>query len=82
MSQYMEVIIYVYLRKIQFRELLNKYSRWSRSRANVTAPAKYPGSGSETLVPGYANVVSLKKKLTMVSSGISSMKHFRSVSPM
>ena len=63
MSQYMEVIIYVYLRKIQFRELLNKYSRWSRSRANVTAPAKYPGSGSETLVPGYANVVSLKKNL-------------------
>ena len=32
-----------------FRELLNKYSRWSRSRAKVTAPApaKYPGS--ETL---------------------------------
>ena len=28
-----------------------KYLRWSRSRAKVTAPApaKYPGSGSETL---------------------------------
>ena len=33
------------------REILNKYLRWSRSRAKVTAPApaKYPGSGSETL---------------------------------
>ena len=31
------------------RELLNKYLWWSRSRAKVTAPAKYPGSSSETL---------------------------------
>ena len=35
------------------RELLNKYLRWSRSRAKVKvtdpAPAKYPGS--ETLAP-------------------------------
>ena len=31
-----------------FRELLNKYLRWSQSRAKVTAPAlaKYPGSGT------------------------------------
>ena len=38
------------------RELFNKYLRWSRSRAKVTAPspAKYPGS--ETLLQGlYCN---------------------------
>ena len=38
------------LSSMQFCELFNKYLRWSRSRAKVTAPAKYPGSGSETLV--------------------------------
>ena len=39
--------------RVILRELLNRYLRWSRSRswAKVTAPApaKYPGSGSETL---------------------------------
>ena len=60
MYQY-EVLIYVYFRKdikwgqvsYNLRELLNKYLRWSRSRAKVPALAKYPapgGSGSETLI--------------------------------
>ena len=40
-----------YVVAYNLRELFNKYLRWSRSRAKVTAPApaKYPGSGSETL---------------------------------
>ena len=69
MYQY-EVLIYVYFRKdikwgqvsYNLRELLNKYLRWSRSRAKVTAPApaKYPGSGRLRLRnPVYSNEIFL-----------------------
>ena len=67
MYQYIQVLIYVFFRKeikwgqvpYNLRELLNKYLRWSRSQAKVTAPAPSNtpasgSSGSETLIPAFS----------------------------
>ena len=67
MYQYIYVIIYVDFRKdiklgqvpCNVRELLNKYLRWSRAKVTAPAPAKYPGSGSETLRSRQGKLASL-----------------------